>query len=354
MEKMEGKFFPLGSIMPPTHSADTHILAKTIASTDSLVRRLRQEQEEGSKQKSMIETMRKTSMKIHKMYMKEKEKNERNEEVNRGLREEIEGLKRQIEAQNNEMINLDCVHRQTLAEIQESAGKVTKSQQKVFIQLVREYLGSVGKLEENDLLPEKGLVHVRTIKGKLGKFPWLKEVLREFQSPEKKVKRGRKKRVDREVSVESSSDTDVGEIGSAIESFVEEALGSFDSAIEMEVSEPVSQKIFCDKGTMTTSITVTRGTNTEDVRQTADASTLFPEFNPMSYEEIFQEMIVDVPEMIGTIPNVILRDVGVECDLGGKEMVNAETLTDLCNIRKGIGYRNGNALASLQVSSLSI
>ncbi|XP_059620410.1 uncharacterized protein LOC132264298 [Phlebotomus argentipes] len=345
---MEKKPGAVACVVPPSHHLiDAQILAKTIASTDSLVRRLHESQQENTKMKFVMETVRKTASKCNKLYTKERDKRIQSEEALQRIQKELESARALAEAQRHQITNMEYVHNQALEEARQSAAGESRSHQKVFSSVVREYLTSLQMQMESNELDEKMLVRAKSLRSSLEEFSWLREVLEQFPASEKKGKSEKLKRTKRklqeEFSADDLSDNDSGEDGSVLidaqrlEDLLEQQSFNINNCIESPESPKKVEKSFCDAGTMTTRITITRATNTEV--KTADAATLFPEFTPpSSFEEIFSEMIVDLPELITEIPRAATRDACTETEQECSKS-NAETLTDLCNIRKIIGYR---------------
>ncbi|XP_055685743.1 little elongation complex subunit 1 [Lutzomyia longipalpis] len=371
-------------------SADTQVLARTIANTDTLVRRLRKAQQENEELKNIVQTVQKTATKVNQLYLTEQEKCCRNEKLLRDLRDELRDTKEREQAHAHQIINMDRLHEQTVEEIRQSAGKVEKSQEKFFIQVTKELLRSVRLLMENDLMDGKAVQRMNTLRNKMAGYHFLKNALKEFPSLERKTSQ-RVRKTPVKVPRESLSDTesvDDGTFDECLERSLEKSLEklpadsssdsdtgygtvffeaaqlednmrlcSFQEIPSITTEKPSVKEVavqtcpgsFCSRGTMTTSITVTRGTNTENHVKTASVGTLFPEFEvPGSYEKIFEEMIVDLPEFVNELPSAPMKDASTATEEAPeRQFADAETLTDLYNVRKMIGYRKREVAATV-------
>ncbi|GAB0099170.1 hypothetical protein DMENIID0001_150160 [Sergentomyia squamirostris] len=361
--KMEN--FSFDDVMPPPNPLmmDSQILAYTIESVDAVAKKLHEEQRQNARLKDLLGRLVKTARKFERNFSTEKKKTFQLEEQLRTVRNEKRVFEQQVEAKENEIINMNILHEQTLAQAMLCSDVETKENQKFLLQLFREYLNSVRTLENHELLDNNAVTKVYSLRRGAEKFSWMRCALTEFSVPEKKTppKRRRGKRRNKTPAASSCDEDDSFELdGTRIEEQLRalsppdspevDFLGFSDSDESPQKNHEKEEeilpivvpppRIMVDAATMTTRVTVTRATNTENPKkETVSVGTVFPEITYPTLDEIFREMIIDLPDLIDDLPPTPCPVATTQTDDAAKVSIDVETMTDLCNVSKSIGYR---------------
>lgn len=300
----------LNSISDVTANSDIELLASKVFNVDSLIQQIQRQNGEITNLKSKLKSLNESAVQVKNVFSLESEKCMKLEIKNSALTSKIELLEQQLNMMQHEQINSKTLHEQIVAKLEQ-----TIEHQPEYINLCKHFIKQGNILIENNLT-NSTLNHQYSLAKE-----YLQSKCERFESTPAKKKVCKKK---------------------------------YKTMSTMTDAVPeVPAKLFRDSSTMHFQTTATRGTNTAGFFKTTSVATMFPE--PISIEEIFAEIIFDVPALLSPIQefrwptnstttqteclSAPMKNVTIEtCDAG--------TNTDIKNVRKAVGYTRKVKLSS--------
>lgn len=322
-------------------SLNLNILSNRIKDNDFCVKELNREKDENIKLKQDLLSMKESAMQMKELYELELKKNQDFFNIRNGLESEINSFKQKISQIEDERINAIELNKQTIAGLEDEINSSKSKKKNKSLNVYKQFLNL------GDILHENGLL-VGSVKKRFTHFlDFFKDEgldVAKYQnmpkSPKKKIIQTRievspmtpKRRIALRKDSKSDQSTQSPEV----------SIKYFTPSKNTTPTKTVSSGIqTSDQSSMTYFSTTTRGTSTSTFIQKVDVCTMFPEVLPISFEEIFTETIVRLP-LLSPIDEILCLAKEMETQTGEqiiiKEMKDAETITNLSNIRKKIDY----------------
>lgn len=275
---------------------DMNVLASTLTNTDVLIAKIKEQTLENANLKTKLQSLNESAMQIKDVYQMEKEKSSKIESENVVLQERLTDLETKLQFLDNKLLNETSIHSQEIADLQNR----TTAEQSQYLNLCKMFIKQGNILFDHNL-SKKSLTR---------QYNAIKETL---------IQRGEQvddHRTDKKKNRKSTS------VGTMTEVCLEK------------------KKEFADKSTMYTQSTITRGTTANLSPIKVSVGTIFPE--PLSVEQIFQETIVDIPDLIDEIEEFKwpTETQSTQTDVVDS-MANVRsvgTMTAIKNVRQRINY----------------
>lgn len=302
-----------------TTNFDMEILTSmgSIVNTDLLIRLVKDQAKEKSTLQNQLSSLNTSAMQIKSFYSTEKKKNELLESENRELQLQLAHLKEEHSVLNNNFINNTAVHGQEVAGLE---NQLTDQSKQLIVQ------GNI--LQANNLSNKDVLRHVTNAK------EFLKKRGESFEDIKNCVK-NRVAGLNVATMTESNTSKTVATMTVNSDRSRQKTVATM--TVDGSRWQNSPSKTYCDKSTMHSPMksTATRGTTTSTFIKKVDVGTNYPE--PISIEEIFRIMIVDLPPMITPIED--LPSVSVQTQtLTSQRNCSTGTMTQIKNIRRKINY----------------
>lgn len=322
-------------------SLNLNILSNRIKDNDFCVKELNREKDENLKLKQDLLSMKESAMQMKELYELELKKNQDFFNIRNGLELEVNSFKQQIAQIEDERINTIELNKQTIAGLEDEINSSKSKKKNKSLSVYKQFLNFGDILHENGLLVgsvKKRFIHF---------FDFFKDEGLDVSKYQNMPKSPKKKII--QTKIEVSPMTPKRRIALRKDSKSDQSTQSpeiqikyFTPSKNTTPTKTVSSGVqTSDQSSMTYFSTTTRGTSTSTFIQKVDVCTMFPEVLPISFEEIFTETIVRLP-LLSPIDEILCLAKEMETQTGeqiiNREMKDAETITNLSNIRKKIDY----------------
>lgn len=322
-------------------SLNLNILSNRIKDNDFCVKELNREKDENIKLKQDLLSMKESAMQMKELYELELKKNQDFFNIRNGLELEVNSFKQKIAQIEDERINAIELNKQTIAGLEDEINSCKSKKKNKSLSVYKQFLNF------GDILHENGLL-VGSVKKRFTHFfDFFKDEGLDISKYQNMPKSPKKKII--QTKIELSPMTPKRRIALRKDSKSDQSTQSpeiqikyFTPSKNTTPTKTVSSGVqTSDQSSMTYFSTTTRGTSTSTFIQKVDVCTMFPEVLPISFEEIFTETIVRLP-LLSPIDEILCLAKEMETQTGeliiNKEMKDAETITNLSNIRKKIDY----------------
>lgn len=322
-------------------SLNLNILSNRIKDNDFCVKELNREKDENIKLKQDLLSMKESAMQMKELYELELKKNQDFFNIRNGLESEVNSFKQKIAQIEDERINAIELNKQTIAGLEDEINSSKSKKKNKSLSVFKQFLNF------GDILHENGLL-VGSVKKRFTHFlDFFKDEGLDVEKYQNMPKSPKKKII--QTKIEVSPMTPKRRIALRKDSKSDQSTQSpeipikyFTPSKNTTPTKTVSSGVqTSDQSSMTYFSTTTRGTSTSTFIQKVDVCTMFPEVLPISFEEIFTETIVRLP-LLSPIDEILCLAKEMETQTGEqmiiKEMKDAETITNLSNIRKKIDY----------------
>ncbi|XP_055536143.1 uncharacterized protein LOC129724890 [Wyeomyia smithii] len=344
---------------------DLNVIANTLASVDSLIRQIKNQQVENENLKEKISSLRTSALQIKQLYEDELGKNKRTLNREEDYIRQLAVLEARALTAENARVNAELREKETVAELD----RQLQSNKDRYNSLACDMVRNCSLLLENNLLPSDQQMRFRDVKSYIQSLIQCgKEVPEDVvASLNRKRTSRRHRRSESEVCDQSTMTTGVSSISVGVNTTgklsyqltsststhdpVEESANrsSDDIAFTANLKKSESgNKTFVDKSTMYSSSTITRSTCTSAFIKKIDVGVNFPEVIPKFINDILRECVIELPSpltpILDDIPvhreSVHTQTEPMSIDLlqPKPQIVHCGTNTNLRNIRRKLDY----------------